>query len=120
MTAAEIAQLIGEGRYDLSTEKACQAGIETLLAASLPLGVSLSREHRLGPYDIPDFFIGGAIVVEVKMRRAGAGAILRQLARYADYRDVEAIVLASNKALAAPRQIGRKPLHFVSLGRAWL
>lgn len=120
ITPPGLAALISRGRYDLTAEKACQADIETTLAASLPLGVALRREARLGPHDIPDFLVDGRIVVEVKLRGSQPAAVLRQLRRYAAYREVEAIILASNRAMALPATIEGKPAWFVSLGRAWL
>lgn len=120
ITAEFIAELIGRGRYDLTSESMCQRDIDTLLAASLPLGVSLQREYRLGPHDRPDFLVGGRIVVEVKMNGAQPAAILRQLKRYAIYRDVEAVILASNRAMRLPATLEGKPAHFVSLAWAWL
>jgi hypothetical protein len=121
MTAAEIAALIGQGRYDLTDEKRCQADIATLLAFAFGPEIAVRREHRLGPYDVPDFLIDGRVVVEVKMASArNGGAVLRQLARYAAYPLVEALILVSNRAIALPGWIEGKPTHFVSLGRAWL
>lgn len=121
MTPAQIAELIGSGRYDLTDEKRCQADIATLLAASVP-ECAVRREHaaRLGPYDIPDFLIDGEIVVEVKMRGVQGGAVLRQLARYAAYPQVTALILVTNRALNLPAAVAGKPLLRVSLGRAWL
>lgn len=115
---AVICAALQAGRFDLHDEKECQAQVATWLATRLP-GANILREHRLSPADIPDFFIKG-VVVEVKMNASRAPAIVRQLARYAGHSDVTAIVLLSNRAVVLPAEIEGKPLHVVSLGRAWL
>jgi hypothetical protein len=60
MTAAEIAALIGRGRFDLSRETSCQADIATLLAAE---GVAFRREHRLGAHARLDFLAEGGVAL---------------------------------------------------------
>lgn len=120
ITAGGVVDILRTGRFDLTTEKACQADIELHMAACLPLGVSLSREHRLAAGDIPDFLIGEGIVVEVKIRGANARDTTRQLARYAAHEAVSALIVATSKSMVLPRQIGGKSVLVVSLGRAWL
>jgi superfamily II DNA or RNA helicase len=78
MTAAEIAALIGQGRYDLTWETSCQADIATMLASE---GVAHVRERQLGPHARLDFLVEGRIAVEVKMNGASPAAIRRQLQR---------------------------------------
>jgi hypothetical protein len=103
----------------ISTEAECQADVHAVLAADTPYLVS--REHRLGPADRPDFLVAGCVVVECKARRAHGPSALRQLARYAQYPAVEALILAyAGRALDMPREVGGKPLFVVGLGRAWL
>lgn len=126
ITPEALAALLGEGRFDLSNEAACQAEIETFLAARLPMGCALQREFVLGPSERPDFMVDGRLLVEVKVHGAQRRAIERQLMRYADYRDVEALILATNVSMRmhrAPafRRIGPgKSLFYVPLGRAWM
>lgn len=113
-----IAALIGQGRYDLTSEKACQRDIATLLAGE---GVGFAREYRLGGRSTVDFLCEGGVAIEVKMLRGqGPGAILRQLERYAASSKVASLILASNKAVDLAGEIGGKPAIFVSLGAAWL
>jgi hypothetical protein len=119
VSPADIAKIISEGRYDLSAEKACQRDMDFHLAACLPLSVGVRREHRLGPGDIPDFYITGGIVVEVKAGRASTGPTVRQLERYAAYESVSALILATSRSLDVPAEIGGKPVLVVDLGRAW-
>jgi hypothetical protein len=113
-----LARLIGAGRYDLSWEIACQADIATLLAAE---GLAFVREHRLSGRDRLDFLVEGGIAVEVKMNRTAPAAILRQLERYAEHDAVQALILATNRAVGWERcEIGGKPAFAVSLGWGWL
>jgi hypothetical protein len=117
MTAAEIAALIGRGRFDLSRETSCQADIATLLAAE---GVAFRREHRLGAHARLDFLAEGGVAIEVKMNSGAPAAIVRQLERYAAHPEVKALILVTNRAVALAATIGGKPAHYVSLGMAWL
>jgi hypothetical protein len=119
VTLQSVHDLLAAGRFDLSTEARTQADIDTLFAGSFGPG-AYAREHRLGPKDRPDFLVGGAIVVEVKHFRASPLPTLRQLARYAAYPQVEAVILASGRTVAAPPDLRGKPLVVVSLGSAWL
>lgn len=116
---SELARLLGQGRFDLSTEANCQADIETLLRANLPEG-AVSREHRLTPSDRPDFLIAERFVIEVKVKGAGRAAIERQLLRYAVHPQVEGLVLATGVAMSLPPRLYGKPLAVVGMGRAWL
>lgn len=118
IAATVICAALAAGRFDLSDEKACQAEIAAWLASRMP-SLTVSREHRLGPRDIPDFMIDG-VAVEIKMNSAQPRAVLAQLARYARHREVTAVVLATNRAMVLPATIEGKPLYGVSLGRAWL
>lgn len=115
-----ICRLIAAARVDLTNEKATQADIHQLLTAHLPADVEVEREFSLSPADRPDFLIGGAVVIEVKIKRSSNVDTLRQLVRYAEDERVQAIVLASNRAMDLPREINGKPARFVSLGRGWL
>ncbi|HEX7887558.1 MAG TPA: hypothetical protein VF474_16410 [Phenylobacterium sp.] len=118
---AAVCEVIAHTRCDLTTEVATQDGIQAALRGEeVGLAVEISREHRLGPGDRPDFLIDGRIVVEVKGRRHRGPAVLRQLERYAAHPQVEAIVLATSRAMTMPAQIGGKPVRVLNLGRAWL
>lgn len=117
--AAWMAEYIGRLRLDLTTEKATQADLhDALLRIYEPHAVR--REARLGARDIPDFLIETRLVIELKGPRHRAPQVWRQLNRYAAYPQVEAIILATSKAMALPRVCGGKPLLVVNLGRAWL
>lgn len=114
---ADLVRLIQRGRFDLSSEKHLQTGVEQLLQSA---GIPFDREKRLTDKDIPDFFIDG-IVIECKMRGKGKKmAIYRQLARYARHPDVTAVILASNVSMGLPEEAEGKPLYAASLSRGWL
>jgi hypothetical protein len=121
ITDAAVFELLAGGRFDLTTEAATQRGMEQALLMQFPRS-AISREHRLGPGDRPDFLIDGRIVVEVKGPRHRAPAVLRQLQRYAEHDQVEAIILATSRAMAMPWVVGLRavPLRVINLGRAWL
>ena len=115
-----IVDLLARGRFPLSSEKDRQAEIEAWLGEGLP-GVEILREHRLSDRDRPDFFVtDGGIAIEVKIggRGQSRAGIVRQLGRYAEHDHVQAIVLVTGVSILPFRL--SKPIHFVSLGRAWL
>jgi hypothetical protein len=114
-----VVHLISSSRLDLTTEKASQSDLERALRGWFDRS-EVSREHRLGPGDIPDFLIDGRIAVELKGPRHQASPTLRQLQRYAAYPEVTHLVLATARAMQMPSAIGGKPLVVINLGRAWL
>lgn len=114
-----LAALVAQARVDLANEKASQADLNALLIAAYS-AERVSREHRLGPGDIPDFLIDGRFIIEMKGMRHRADPVVRQLLRYARHDQVEGMVLATARAMVLPPQIGGKPLLVVNLGRAWL
>lgn len=119
ISAGDVEDLLGRGRFDLTTEAATQWGIELLLLGAYPRS-AVSREHRLSGKDRPDFLIDGRIVIEVKGSRHRQPAVLRQLERYAGHAQVEAIILATSRAMHMPSAIGGKPVWVLNLGKAWL
>lgn len=117
-TPEQIVRLLHGHRFDLSTEKHLQEGVETAFKAA---GVTFEREKRISPKDILDFLIAGGIAVECKMRnKARKIDIFKQISRYAESPDVTAIVLASNIAMGLPAEINGKPVYAASLSRGWI
>jgi hypothetical protein len=118
---AVLENIFRSSRFPLSNEKDAQAHISKALTA---LGIDHTREHRLAPGDVLDFWIPSApdlgAVIEVKMNRARAPEILKQVRRYAAHPTVQAIFLVTNKAMGLPSEIEGKPAYYFSLGRAWL
>lgn len=117
----QIVRLLQRYRFDLSTEKHLQAGIEDAFRAE---GIQFEREKRLPGsdfLDILDFFVTGGVVVECKMRnKARKIEIFKQISRYAMHEDVTAIVLASNLVMGLPPAINGKPIFAASLSRGWI
>lgn len=120
LDGALVYALLKSGRFDLSTEKATQADILVHLAGHIDAETLIRREHRLSATDIPDFLIGGSIVIEVKGSRHQRPAVLRQLERYAAHDCVQFLILATSRAMRMPDLIGGKPCRVLNLGRAWL
>ena len=118
MTPEALCEVLAAGRFDLSDEKACQLEIAAWFDDHCP-DLVVSREHRLSHRDIVDF-LAGSVAIEIKMNGAAPRPILRQLERYAAFPDVSAVILVSNRAIAAPATVCGKPLYVVSLGKAWL
>lgn len=117
-SASDIVRLLHSYRFDLSSEKHLQAGIESALTE---VGLPFEREKRLSASDIPDFLIKEHIVVECKMRKKSRKIdIFKQLSRYAQHPEVHAIVLASNVAMGLPAEIEGKPVYSASLSRGWI
>lgn len=100
-------------RFSLTNEKVTQAEIAAALDAA---GIPTVREVRLGDAGIVDVMCG-RIAIEVKL--AGAKrAIHRQVVRYTDHPDVDALILATSVSVTLPRIV--KPTYVLSLGKAWL
>lgn len=117
---SRICAVLAAARVDLSTERAAQADIETLLVQAFGRG-AVQREARLSAADRPDFLLGG-VALEVKIKTAAQrqSSVWKQLRRYAAHDVVHALILVTNKTMPLPQAILGKPAFFVSLGRAWL
>lgn len=114
----DVIRLVQRSRLDLSSEKHLQEGVAEVLQAA---GIAYEREKRLSSKDIPDFLIAGGVVVECKMRNKSKKMdIFRQLARYATYPEVTAIILASNVSMGLPPELEGKPLFACSLSHGWI
>lgn len=112
-----VVRIIESSRLDLSDEKRLQAQLADVFKEA---GIVFEREFRLSVGDVPDFFVEGGIVVECKTRGARKTEVYRQLVRYAEHENVNAIVLASNLSMGLPADIGGKPAYMASLSRGWM
>jgi hypothetical protein len=110
-----IVAALNHSRFLLHDEKDLQQQMEKRLS---DCGIVFSREHRLDARSIPDFYIDG-IVVEVKIK-GNPKSIYKQCQRYAQFDEVKAILLVTNKSIGWPEEINGKPAYFLNLGRAWL
>lgn len=92
-----------------------QLSIEEALDAA---GFPNKREHRLSVADRIDFMIG-SVGLEAKTR-CNKRAIYRQLERYAQHDEIEALILVTGTAMGLPAAINGKPIYLVATGRAAL
>ena len=106
--------LLSGKRMRCSTEQALQDDIEIVLAAAR---VAYEREHYLGAKTGRIDFMVGNTGLEIKVK-GGARAIHRQCVRYCDHPSVEALVLATTRAISLPTL--SKPVLILDLSRAWL
>ncbi len=116
-SVSRLVALIHGYPFSLSTEKNLQAEIEQVLVLE---GIRFDREKYLSPQDIPDFFIEGGLVMECKMHGARKKDVYRQLCRYAQHEEVNALILVSNLSMGLPPDLHAKPLYFASLSRGWM
>jgi hypothetical protein len=106
-------------RFRTTPEKSTQSDVEQFLTN---YGLEFQREKRLTKKDIPDFLIQsdfGGIVVEVKTK-CSRMAIYRQLERYAEYKEVDGLILLTGTSMGLPSKINGKPAIVASLGAGWL
>lgn len=116
---SRVASLLERLRLDLSQEKLAQGELEKILQTA---GIAFEREKRLSDQDIPDFLLnvdGVGIALELKTR-AQRKAIYRQLERYAQHGEVDAVLLYTGTAMGLPATINDKPARTVSMGAGWL
>lgn len=81
-------------------------------------GLEAEHEANLGGGRRIDFLCGG-VGVEVKRGKPVRGALLRQLARYAQSDAIRGIVLVVERSAHLPATVGGKPVRVVSLNRQW-
>lgn len=100
-------------QYDLSTE----AAMHRSLARALDLaGIKYRQEVALTDQDRIDFHIPDQkIGIEVKLSCA-ARQIYRQIERYTESDDVNAIILLTNTAVGLPMHINGTPVYVVHAG----
>jgi hypothetical protein len=110
-----ITESLRHQRFVISSETTLQDEIATVFQSKQ---FPFHREYRLAPRDRIDFLIG-RIGVEVKIKGTKRG-ILRQLQRYAESPAIAGLILVSSVSTGLPETINGKPVHFLSLGEAWL
>lgn len=108
---AGLVELLELYRYDESSEDALQRGVaEALAAAELPF----AREVPLTRWDRIDFLVNG-IGVECKIG-GSLSDLVRQLHRYAQAEQVDALVVVTTRASLArvPASFNGKPIAVVA------
>ena len=81
-------------------------------------GLEYEHEYRLGPRRRIDFRVG-RIGIEVKKGRPATSQLVKQLRRYLESEDLDAVIVVAQRVTALPRTIGGKPVCLVSLNRLW-
>lgn len=114
-----LLRFLSRQRLKTSDEKTAQADLADLLEDA---GYEFEREKRLSDKDIPDFVVKlGAqqVVIELKIK-AQRKSIYRQLERYAQHSDIDALILYTATAMHLPEKINEKPAFVASMGAGWL
>ena len=111
-TVGGVVAVIAAHRFGHVTEAELQEGLAEVLTRA---GYSVEREARLGARDRIDLLVD-RVGIEVKVG-GSAGNVMRQLERYADSEELDALVLASSRRhhLAMPGALNGKPVVVVSL-----
>lgn len=118
--AAILASLLSSLRVSASTESKLQQVLEDHF--STMVAWEIRREYPLSRRDRVDFFFRpGRIGLEVKVDGT-TNAVMRQLARYAESDDIEALVLLTTQARhrSMPNTLRGKPVRVVFTGRTAL
>lgn len=114
-SAAHLLGLLRSARLPVNTEQELQRAVASVLERN---GVRFRREAQVTGGKI-DFIAGKDVGIEIKIM-GGKRAVYRQCNGYCrDTRIRELIVLTAIN-LALPHELHGKPVHVVSIGRAWL
>jgi hypothetical protein len=110
-----VLSVLGQYRYCYQDEHQLQQGLAQALALA---GRPVEREVRLSARSRLDIRTG-RVGIEVKVAGT-ADAALRQLRRYAEHPDLDALILVTTRAAhrSLPGQIGGKPLAVFYQGGA--
>lgn len=119
MSAVAVRHALSRARFDLSSEKAVQAGIESVLVEAFG-HAAVEREIRLSPRDRIDLLLFGRVGLEVKVKGARKMGVWKQLNRYAEHDRIAELLLVTGLSMGLPAEIGGKPVYYLSLGRAWI
>lgn len=118
MLAGKIARIIESNRISVNSEAVAQDSIHVALRDTI---ADVKREVRLSARDRVDL-MAGSVAIEVKVKKSQSRVqILKQLERYAEHEEVEAVVLATADAWPGSiSDVKGKPLFVASLTRGWL
>lgn len=78
-----------------------------------------TREARLGPRARIDFLCANGVGIEIKQRRPNARQLREQVARYAAFDTVSALVVVAGRGVRLPARVADKPCAVVCLDRLW-
>lgn len=112
-----IPNVLSEYAYSFGDEKQFHDGLATALFED---GIIFTREHVAGPKDRFDFFCENGIVIEAKIKGSLSEA-LRQVDRYCQRNDVNAVVIVTTRLwgatakLRSDAQLHGKPVRLVAV-----
>jgi hypothetical protein len=115
-----VIRAIEDLKAPLDSETAAQ---QAIMRALVDIDAEARAEVRLSPTSRIDFTCtidGIRVGIEVKIDKGNRREIYRQIERYAAIGSLDAIVLASNRAIGLPETVVAIPVGFASLGRGWL
>jgi len=113
----QVGMSLSKRRLNLSDEKLLQNDIASAFDHS---SIVYEREVKIKDKSIVDFMIG-TLAIEVKIRGNGSAmSIYRQIERYCDSDQVEAILLLTSKTMTLPETINGKAVYVLSLGKTQL
>ena len=95
--------------YDIHAQVASALG-----AASL----AYEHEYRLGPRCRIDFKVG-RVGIEVKKGRPASSDLTRQLRRYLESDELDAVIVVTQRVTRLPETILGKRVELISLNRLW-
>ena len=95
--------------YDIHAQVASALG-----AASL----EYEHEYRLGPRCRIDFKVG-RVGIEVKKGRPASSELTRQLRRYLESDELDAVIVVAQRVTRLPETILGKRVELISLNRLW-
>lgn len=84
-------------------------------------GITYTKEYKLAPRNRLDFLVDGAIAVEVKQgkQKPNRTNLTEQIARYASFDVVKAVVVVVDRNVNIDREIGGKPCTALGLNKLW-
>ena len=117
MTVQSIFTTLASQRFPISTEALLQEAMHAHLVLS---GIEAEREIVLSQGNRIDIFIASAGVgIECKIK-GSKREIYRQVERYCEHDQIEALILATNVAMGMPAEVCGKPVYVLNLAKAWL
>lgn len=97
------------GEYDLHSD---------VSAALTRAGIDHIHEYRLAPRCRIDFMVG-RVGIEIKKGRPSPAALTKQLTRYLQSDELDAVIVLTQQAVSIPQTISGKPVHLITLNRLW-
>lgn len=81
-------------------------------------GLSFVHEAKLGPGCRIDYLVGN-VGIEIKKGKPDVNALKRQVARYAAFDSVGAMIVLTQRTVSLPKSVLGKPVHVIALNQLW-